>query len=41
MGDVNFFGFFLVVYNIGDFGGDMVALFEGDIRNIIVSINEW
>lgn len=41
MGDVNFFGLFFDVYSVGDFGGDMVVLFEGDIRKIFLGINEW
>lgn len=41
MGDVNFFGSFPAAHNVGDIGGDMVASFEGDTRNITASINKW
>lgn len=41
MGDVNFFGLFLVVYLVGDIGGDMVVLFEGDISQLFLGFKEW
>ena len=34
MGDVNFFGSFPAAHSIGDPGGDMVASFEGDTRQL-------
>lgn len=41
MGDVNFFGSFPAAHSIGDPGGDMVASFEGDTRQLPSGLKEW